>query len=62
MQSLSCDLPSLARFGNSNTIMRIISRNPELFMQQEKIYSLDSSFPPDSQDPEVNNLIDQARS
>ena len=30
-----------------------MKRNPDLFLQQEKIYSLgDSNLPPDAQDPE----------
>jgi len=43
MPDQCCELPQLAHFGNSNTIQRILKRNPELFIQQEKIYRFSGS-------------------
>lgn len=43
MPSQSCDFPKLLQLGTPNTILRIMKRNPDLFLQQEKIYSLSDS-------------------
>lgn len=68
MPDQTCDVQSLGHFGNINSILRILKRNTEVFMCQDKTYSLQECNggglmqPPDFMQPELFNRQALARS